>query len=269
MARVKKFDFEVSLGNGLGTVRAAVVFNVNAAGQFYCRVPEEALKYFSVGAKYSDDVSCNANRSGVKTIYAPTLAALEHAIVEAIRACNAPSITVEHVIQYNIESHAVFAEAADGSVHPNATGNAEWHSRDSVQRSMYGDHGNHHKASGGFSLTVGAQAMTKTTYKTGQRTSVEYSRYHKSGSSNDINEPSTLLNSWLGFKLPAKAKEIPYTDEAALFFHGLMQGMAELSKKIQEATFNQEDLISLTNSQGSLLLGSHNTGADDDTKSLK
>jgi hypothetical protein len=48
-----------------------------------------------------------------------------------------------------------------------------------------------------------------------------------------------------------------------------MQGMAELSKKIQEATFNQEDLISLTNSQGSLLLGSHNTGADDETKSLK
>lgn len=127
MPRVKKHAFEVSLGDGLGTVRADVVFHVNAAGQFYCQVPSEVLDYFSVGEQYQDGVTCRLNKSGQLTLYANTLDALEDIIVVAIRACNTPEVITELVIQYNLESHVSFAETQDGTVHPNAqSGGAQW-----------------------------------------------------------------------------------------------------------------------------------------------
>ena len=69
MPRVKKYTFEVSLGAGLGTVRADVVFYVNAAGKFYCQVPSEVQDYFSVGELYQDGVKCRLNKSDQLTLY--------------------------------------------------------------------------------------------------------------------------------------------------------------------------------------------------------
>lgn len=242
MPRVKKHAFEVSLGDGLGTVRADVVFHVNAAGQFYCQVPSEVLDYFSVGEQYQDGVTCRLNKSGQLTLYANTLDALEDIIVVAIRACNTPEVITELVIQYNLESHVSFAETQDGTVHPNAqSGGAQWSDGDT--KKMYGGHYASNKNEGGYSLTIGAMAMVKTTSKVGERVSIKYSRYYKSGSHFDTSDPSGLLNSWTGFNLPKNPKEIPYTDEAALFFHNLMLGMARLSKQIQEATFDQDNLL--------------------------
>ena len=66
--------------------------------------------------------------------------------------------------------------------------------------------------------------------------------------------PAQMLNSWTAFTLPDNAKEIPYTNEAALFFHNLMFGMAKISKQIQEATFQQNNLLELIESgTGNLL----------------
>lgn len=44
-------------------------------------------------------------------------------------------------------------------------------------------------------------------------------------------------------------KEIPYTDEAALFFYSLLMGMAQISRQIREATFQQENLLALISKQ--------------------
>lgn len=242
MPRVKKYTFEVSIGNGLGTVRADVVFHVNAAGQFYCQVPSEVLDYFSVGELYQDGVRCRSNKGGQLTLYANTLGALENIIVVAIRACNTPEIITELVIQYNLESHISFAQTQDGVIHPSAQSEgAQWSDGDT--KKMYGGHYASNKSEGGYSLTIGAMAMVKVTSKVGERVSVKYSRYYKSGSHFDVSDPSGLLNSWTGFSLPNNPKEIPYTEEAALFFHNLMMGMARLSKQIQEATFDQSNLL--------------------------
>lgn len=241
MPRVKKYTFEVSIGDGLGTVRADVVFHVNAAGQFYCRVPVVVLDYFSVGELYQNGVKCRSNKDQL-TLYANTLGALEDIIVVAIRACNTPEVTTEYVIQYNLESHISFAETQDGTVHPNAqSGGAQWSDGDT--KKMYGGHYASNKNEGGYSLTIGAMAMVKVTSKVGERVSVKYNRYYKSGNHFDTSAPSGLLNSWTGFSLPKNPKEIPYTEEAALFFHNLMLGMARLSKQIQEATFDQSNLL--------------------------
>lgn len=242
MPRVKKYTFEVSIGDGLGTVRADVVFYVNTAGVFYCQVPVEVLDYFSVGELYQDAVKCRLNKGGQLTLYANTLDALEDIIVVAIRACNTPEVITELVIQYNLESHISFAQTQDGVIHPSAQSDgAQW--SDEGKNGMYGGHSAGNRSQGGYSLTIGAKAMVKVTSKVGERVSVKYNRYYKSGNHFDTSDPSGLLNSWTGFSLPKNPKEIPYTEEAALFFHNLMLGMARLSKQIQEATFDQSNLL--------------------------
>ena len=54
-------------------------------------------------------------------------------------------------------------------------------------------------------------------------------------------------------------KEIPYSDESALFFYNLMLSMARISKMIQEHTFNQENLIRLIASGTNGFLLSNNS----------
>lgn len=134
----------------------------SSGDQFYCQVPSEVLDYFSVGEQYQDGVTCRLNKSGQLTLYANTLDALEDIIVVAIRACNTPEVITELVIQYNLESHVSFAETQDGTVHPNAqSGGAQWSDGDT--KKMYGGHYASNKNEGGYSLTIGAMAMVKTT----------------------------------------------------------------------------------------------------------
>ena len=255
MARLKKVTISRSLGNGLGTSSIEVVFNVLTDGEFYCEIPEKVIAYFEEHKAYNGDVRCRKNKAKKLAIYAFTLEALDSILRTALYEVTQPTVVEEHVIQYNIESHVSFAETPDGEIRPNAGfDNAEWHTMSSEARNMYGDHHAAKQVKGGFSLCVGAKAMTKITHTVGENVSVTYKRYYKGGSHHNYNNPAELLNSWTSFSLPKQPKEMPYTDEAALFFHNLMLGMANLSKKIQEATFNQPDLIALIESNG-LLLG--------------
>lgn len=256
MPRIKKQHFEVSLGNGLGTVQTIVVFNANAKGEFYCRVTPEIEAFFERGQRYDGGVICDQDRQGNLAIFATTLAALEDIVVTALRACNEPKITVEYVIRYNIESHVSFAQTDQGEIFPNASfEGAKWHSMDSPHRALYGDHNATNRNVGGYSLTIGAKAETKTTYVVGDKVSVKYQRYNKEGDSYIAHNPAELLNSWVGFDLPKDPKVMPYSDDAALFFHNLMLGMATISRQIQEATFNQDNLLSLiASSSGNLLM---------------
>ncbi|MCY9861463.1 hypothetical protein OTK49_02880 [Vibrio coralliirubri] len=256
MPQIKKQHFEISLGNGLGTVSTHIIFNANAKGEFYCRLTPEIESFFEKGSCYEGGVICNTDNKDFLAIYATTLAALEDIIVVALRGCNEPQITEEYVIRYNIESHVSFAQTEQGEIFPNASfDGAEWHSMDSSKREKYGNHNGTNRHVGGFSLTIGARAETKTTFIVGDKVSVKYQRYNKEGDSYIASNPAELLNSWVGFELPKKPKEIPYSDEAALFFHNLMLGMATISKQIQEATFEQQDLLSLiASSSGNLLM---------------
>ncbi|MCS0157622.1 hypothetical protein NDJ14_11850 [Vibrio alginolyticus] len=255
MPRVKKQDFEISIGNGLGTVFMSVVFNVNSQGEFYCRIPEEALPFFEVGKRYDGGVICKKDRSDQVAIYATTLTVLESILVKALRESHKPKVTEEHVIRYNIESHVSFAEDDKGQIFPNAGfEGAEWPSLESEHHLMYGRHHAREVAEGGYSLTIGARALTKVTSRIGEKESITYKAYYKGASHHGRDNPAQLLNSWASFSLPKNAKEIPYSDDAAIFFHNMMLGMAKLSKQIQEATFHQDNLLQLIESK-TLLLG--------------
>ncbi len=250
MGRLKKQRVEISVKEGLGTVAMDVVFNVNNNGEFYCRVPDEVRAFFDCHKNYGNGVTCNTDRTGALAIYATTLAALEDILVSALRACNTPEITETHVILYNLESHISFAATNDGTIFPNASfEGAKWYSQDS----MYGSHHAGNRCKRGFSLIIGARAMTKRVSRIGDKETIKYKDYYKGESHLSNENPAALLNSWTAFDLPEHPQEIPYSDDAAIFFHQILLGMAKLSKNIQEATFNKTDLLSLIESKGNLL----------------
>jgi hypothetical protein len=222
----------------MGHVSEKISIKVSAGGEFYCYLPEDYLP------AVKDVFKQNWKKDGKIRVYADTLAELETRIEKTIRINAEPEVFEEPVIRYNIESHVSFAEDSDGNVFPN-TGfpDTKWNAKG--DRELYGNHDSAKPCRGGYSLRVGAQAMMKKTLVYGETKRVKYSFYYKDGSHHDHDNPAELLNSWSSFSLPDNAKEIPYTDEAALFFHNLLLGMAQLSKKIQEQTFGQEKLLEL------------------------
>jgi len=224
---------------------------VSADGEFYCHVSDE---YFIAAKGVFSYVRKDPDKGKMKLI-AESLDQLTSRAAEMLRNHITPEVTEEHVIRYNIESHVSFATDHDGNICPNAGyDGAEWIHDD--REKLYGNHDACRTSKGGYSLTIGAIAVTKTTYKYGDEEKVEYDKYYKGDSIHGHDNPAQKLNSWCSFRLPEDAKEIPYTDEAALFFHDMMMGMARLSQMIQSSTFDQAKLLNLIESgNGQLLLG--------------
>jgi hypothetical protein len=185
-------------------------------------------------------------------VSAKTFTALETLIKDALHKVLAPTITETPVILFNIESHVAFAEDEQGTIYPNAAfPGASW----KLDRAMYGGHHAVEPAPGGYSLIIGAKALLKRTYTYGDKVKVEFESYYKDGTHHGRENPAQLLNSWSAMSLGKYPKEIPYSDEAAMFFYTLLMGMAKLSKQIQEATFSTENLLELIakQSKGNLL----------------
>jgi hypothetical protein len=221
---------------------------VSADGEFYANVPEH---FGDVLRGYLP-----TKAGGCVKVQANTLEALERTLREAVAAYDAPEETTELVIAYNIQSRVSFWLGEDGEIYPNGyharikSAGGKWANGD-----QFGNHHATNPAEEGYSLTVGAEALEKTTktYRTG-KTEVSYKKYYgENGDHLGGTTPAEKLNGWCGLSLPKNAKEIPYSDEAALFFHDLMMGMAKISKMIQERTANQNDLMALIMSGNHLL----------------
>lgn len=218
--------------------------SINAKGQFYANLPE----VFEAGLKGAYPIV-----NGKVKVIASTYDELSRLIGDALKALIEVKVTKEHVIQFNINSDVSFAEDSDGNIFPNASfPGAHW---PLDKHSIYGSHHSSNPAKLGYSLTIGARAMTKITYRFGDKEKVDYVNYYKEGSHYGHDNPANLLNSWSAFTLGSSPREIPYSDESALFFHNLMMAMAELSKRIQEATFNEQVLLGTIANQSFPLIG--------------
>ena len=226
-----------------GYVTTNFTINVNVHGDFYCRVPADAEPYFEKrGELYHEGrVRLDTDRAGRPAIYSKDMTALEGCVSDALAACYEPKVEVEHVIRFNIESHVAFWVDDDGQIKPNgyaASREGAWNN----EPEKYGNHHATSPAKGGYSLTVGAQALIKTTRTYGDAKKVDFKKYYKGKSHLGFDNPAQMLNSWVSYSLPERAREIPYTDEAAMFFYNLMLGMAELSRRVQDATFEIDNL---------------------------
>ena len=97
------------------------------------------------------------------------------------------------------------------------------------------------------------RAFDKRTIRRGDAVKVVYDSI-SDGEGVDDNDPLTLLNSWCSFRLPENAKEMPYSPDAALFFHRMMESMAELSRRVQTFMHDEPRLLAAIRS-GHKLLG--------------
>ncbi len=243
--KTQKFSIHIP---DIGHVGEKVSIKINADGDFYCYLPDKYI--FAVKDVFKRDWQWKEDKI---RIHSTTFAGLESSISAVIRINAQPEILEEPIIRYNIESHVSFAEDDAGNIFPNAGyPGAKW-KHHSIE-GMYGDHCSSKLAKGGYGLIVGAKAVMKKTLTYGETKKIKYEGYYKGGHHLTYENPAQLLNSWASIKLPDDAKEIPYTDEAALFFHNLMLGMSQLSKRIQEATFDQQNLLKLISEGSGLLL---------------
>lgn len=217
---------------GGGGATEKVKININSKGEFYCNVSPELVGII----EHSNGIT-PLDYNGKHQVFADTLARLERELTHKFLELNRPVITKTPVILFNIESHISFATDDSGNVFPNAGfPNAEWQEHEEKKDKF----GGHHAASpsrGGYSLTMGAKAMNRVCTKYGDKEKITYTYYYGGGSHLSHDNPANLLNSWASFELPDNAREIPYSEEAALFFHNLMLGMAKLSKMVQDHTF--------------------------------
>ncbi|TNC80278.1 MAG: hypothetical protein C9356_15235 [Oleiphilus sp.] len=221
-----------------------VKISVNAKGQFYTNCPDilrDSVKSVVDGSEFYF-----GHRGETVQLFASSLDRLVEGIRASIKTLLSPEVTERIVIRYNIESHVSFAEAPGGQIFPNAGyPGAEWPSLESKEQ-LYGGHHATNPSKNGYSLVIGAKAFRKVTYRYGKSEKVKYEYYTET-------EDAQRLNDWTSFSLPESAGEIAYTDEAARFFHNLMLGMAELSRKIQYFAGDQDKLLSVIESQQALL----------------
>jgi hypothetical protein len=251
---VKLADIQISVPNPTASSREdrevsiSCMTAVDTSGVFTVTLPEhlaELAKTMSLPAGVTwDHARVNTRLKG------KVLDSLKLALTELLKAFVSPDVTVERVIRYNVASHVSFAEDSEGNIFPNGTfGSARW-----ADSTHFGDHHANKPSAGGYSLTVGARVYDKHTIRRGDAVKVTFEHV----STSHVGEPTDplcLLNGWASFSLPEKeCKEMPYTPEAALFFHRMMESMAELSRRVQTFMHDEPRLLAAIQS-GHKLLG--------------
>lgn len=250
---VKLADIQIAVDNPTSTsredahVKLACPASVDADGEFMATLPDH-LAELARTVTHPAGVRWSVGRAHTR-LHSKTLDTLKQALAALLKAWLTPDITTERVIRYSIASHVSFAEAPDGTIYPNGTfKDARW-----CDRNLYGDHHATNPARGGYSLTIGARVWDKRTIRRGDAVKVEYD-YVSTGHVGDPDDPLNLLNGWCSFSLPERdVKEMPYTPEAALFFHRMMESMAELSRRVQTFMHDEPRLLAAIQSGQPLL----------------
>lgn len=241
-----------SQGSRDAYLRMSVSATVDEKGVFSVTVPDY-LEELARSAKLPPEVALLTMR-GTTRLKGMVLPQLREELTQLFSASVAAEETIERVIRYNVASHISFAEDSAGQIFPNAGWpGARWPIED---RALYGGHHATNPAKDGYSLVVGAEAWDKRTIRRGDHVKVVYEPIPEAHSHGgvDESEPLKLLNSWGCFKLPEDAKEMPYTPQAALFFHRLMLGMSELSRRVQTFMNDEQRLLAAIEA-GAPLLG--------------
>lgn len=114
-----------------------------------------------------------------------------------------------------------------------------------------------------FSVGLNAMVVTKTTYKRDSNITVKYSG-GRGGGFGDGYVWAGKLNAFcrLGYPFDSKGvikggmMELPYTEDAAKFFYGLMMSMCHLADRVESFIGNKEQLAIAMENQSNFLLES-------------
>lgn len=242
MPRFKKESFCVKNIAGQELILAVEIL-ISADGKFYANLPDI---YFDA---FADKAALPIPVAGKFKVLAPAYEDLRSIIVSGLRKYMEPEIIKAPVIRYNIESHVSFATDGQGNIYPNAGYDGAGWPSDELNK-LYGGHHAGNAPVGGYSIRVAARAMMRIECRHGDNVKVTYENYYAGGSHLRHENPAEILNGWTSMDLGRNPKEIPYSDKAAMFFHGLLLGVARLNQQVQMATFDQGNLLDLIEGHG-------------------
>lgn len=225
--------------------------SVDTSGVFYARPRDDVFELIQRDRQLRQqlDLGLGDGRKAQGTVTARTMNELLIGLRQALILVNQPTVTSQLVIRYLLESRVSFAEQPDGTIVPStAWKDARWPDTTPYGK-LHAQNQSH-----GYSMHIGAEAMTKKqTVYGGGKPILSYEYYYGTGddgrplSHHERQHPAGLLNSWVSFSLPDKCPEMPYTDEAALWFHQLMLRMAYMQRSIQQMLADQQRFIELVN----------------------
>jgi len=228
-----KFHFDSKAGEPL---RFTAAVTVSAQGVFSATIPPELVDTAKGVIKKGDFANKGAGYSFGKVnhkVYARTLDMCREIIGQAGNEYVACEVTTETVILYSYETKVAYFKRADGKIYPNGRGDTY----DKVDGKWSGTLNGSLSYDRFYQIGVAAVVMDKIIHTRQSSVKVEYKRAkHKTAHHLDIPETwHDRLNSFIGLRPEiACAKEMPYTEEAAKFFYGMMMGMCKMADQISE-----------------------------------
>lgn len=218
-------------------------FQVDRYGMFRALIPDFIVD--TIKANKPDNLEV---ASGPKwwRLEGARLADVRAAIVSAFVIHNEPTVTTERVIRYTWGAQAAFVfdengvYAANGYDYAGITGtsDSDWQkSRNGVNwAKLRRELSVTFPADGGYQIRLFAAVFDKTTTVRGKAVKTEY-RYVNAGCNFSQDNPALRLNAFNHGGMTDRrnnvcVEEMPYTDEAALWFYNALIGMCRMAHTI-------------------------------------
>lgn len=247
MAKLKAIQFKATSLTG-----EAVEFNAEASvtneGQFSVEIPDYLEE---LGRKLvRDERAVHIERPRVHLrVSGKLLEDCERFVKTLLTEYVRCEVATETVILYNYLTDAHYVkDDANGELFPSGVGvesygkTAKWADLRNPAMS--------HNSSPFFTVGINARVVQKHTYTRASNVSVKYSGGSEFANAGD-GDWAKKLNSYCKLSRPYNGKgeidrsfmEMPYTEEAAKFFYGLMMSMCKLSDRIHSFVGDKEQLM--------------------------
>lgn len=172
-------------------------------------------------------------------VRAATLAACKSFIIACAKAYLKTTQVSTDVILYRYSGSVSYWRCKNGTIAPNGQGGV------SDDPGWSGDERIHASRPGDGSIGLVALVCTKTVHIRGAATEVRYTQWNSPNNHGQTNDPKELLNRFLHGRLDAiKGKpdthELPYSDDAALFFYRAMLSLCQIDHQLRSFFLNPD-----------------------------
>lgn len=229
----KKWKFESDAGEILEYVSDV---HVGVDGRFSVSIPDEFSdvsekmnpNFFEVEGVYK-------NRGNKVRVYGPNLDKIYSFIGKIAKEYFTCEVKREQVIAYGAVAKVAFWKDDDGDFYPNGSfaSSGCWAKIDTLDATHPADF---------YSIGVAAKVLWKVT--TSRASSVKITYEYPMEFHQDKKSAGARLNGFCGLTIGdpryGRIKEMPYSDEAAVFFYDMMMAMCKMAEKLEHFIENRE-----------------------------
>jgi hypothetical protein len=234
VAKLKSIPFKFTSQSGEVLSFSAEVSVLDSSGEFSVTIPDEletAAKQISNSHGSVYGVKIDRPRSYLK-VCGPTLEGCKAFIAHAAEDHLHCEITSEIVIVYGVSNKVAYVKDSDGGFYNNGyEAGDRYRPGDGAWLGTLNGCGS---SSNFYQVGLAARAIKKTTYARSSGVKTVYERVESS----EIPSGSWLerLNGFVGLHIPfnkvGSLQQLPYSEDAAMFFYGVLMSMCQLADRI-------------------------------------